>query len=148
MAITDLDLNFGIDLSTIVDRLLGLGYFVLVEDLQEAAVTIENETAVPPAAFVGVASETAELNKLIGGRAQRVTCRISILFVEMLSRADGALVDTIEQTRKAIIRQLVGFTPGRALSALEYERYQPRAQGDGLFWGEVIFVTSYRYTAS
>lgn len=139
-------LNFAIDLGSVRDRLSSLSHFTSVTNLQAAVLAIENMNAIPPAAFVAVASETAERNKTIGGLSQRVGVTVSVLFcVPSESAADDA-GDELEETRKAVIRILLGFVPGRALSHLEFDRYLLRANGDGLIWGEVLMRTSYRLT--
>lgn len=135
---------FGPDFAAIRDRVASLGYFVTVTDIQNAAMAIEDSLGVPPMAFLSTASETAEPNKTIGGHDQRVTARLSILFAIGTERAAHDGKDAAEQLRKAIIRLLIGWTPPRALGPLNYDRYLVRSVGDGLFWGEVLFVTTYR----
>ncbi|MBA3668433.1 MAG: hypothetical protein H0W65_12065 [Sphingomonas sp.] len=100
--------------------------------------------ALPPAAFVAVASETAEPNKTIGDFVQRVNVTISILFCVPAERADGKAGDDLEDARKAVIRILLGWVPERALGQLQFQRYLLRASGEGLIWGEVLMTTSYR----
>lgn len=135
---------FGPDFDAIRDRIASLGYFVTVTDIQSAAMAIEDSLGVPPMAFLSTASETAEPNKTIGGHAQRVTARLSVLFAIGTERAAHDGKDASEQLRKALIRLLIGWTPPGALGPLQYDRYLVRSVGDGLFWGEVLFVTSYR----
>lgn len=142
----DPPLDFSIDLTTIRERLKLLNYFIDVEGIEEAAYAMENETGYPPRAYVSVASETAEPNKLIGGIAQVVHVSISILFCEPYVRSDQPTRDVVEKTRRAIIRQLVGFVPDRAERFLEYDRYTLRAISGGCIWGEVLFRTRYRFT--
>jgi len=137
-------LDFAVDLDDVRDRLLLLQYFVSVTDVADAVQAIEDFPAVPPAAYVSIASETAQPNQLIGGHAQRVLTTISVLFCEQAARQDRDTRDRMEATRKAIIRQLIAWTPNRAAGPLQYARYLLRASGDGLVWGEVLFSTSYR----
>lgn len=138
------DLDFAVDLESVRERLSALSYFTSVTNLQDATVAIENMNALPPAAFVAVASETGEPNKTIGDFAQRVNVTISILFCVPAERADGKAGDELEDTRKAVIRILLGWVPDRALGQLQFQRYLLRASGDGLIWGEVLMTTSYR----
>lgn len=137
---------FGPDFTAIRDRVAGLNYFTTVTDIQNAAQAIEESQGIPPMAFVSTASEAAETNKQIGGHAQRVATRVSVLFAIGMDRAAHDDKDFAEQIRKALILTFAGWTPPGALGPLQYERYQPRAMGDGLFWGEVLFLTSYRLT--
>jgi hypothetical protein len=138
------ELEFAIDLDEVRDRLRGLKYFTSVETLQEANLDPAEMSGIPPMAFVAVASETAERNKLIGTLAQRVTVRISTLFCIPAERADENARDELDEARRAVIRILLGWTPTRALDWLEYDRFLFRASRDGLLWGEVIMSTSYR----
>lgn len=143
-------LAFGVDLTDVRDRLDALSYFVVVEDLRAASEILAADDGfgfVPPAAFVSVASESADRDRMIrgaGGHAQRVNVTLSVLFAESDARADRKGDDQVEETRKAIIRQLIFWTPNRAAAALQYDRYLLRASGNGLVWGEVLFRTSYR----
>lgn len=139
-------MDFAIDLESVRDRLTGLSHFTSVTNLQAAVLAIENMNATPPAAFVAIASETAEANKLVGGLSQRVNVTISALFCVPAESASDSAGDELEDTRKAVIRILLGFTPGRAMKALEFDRYLLRQSGDGLIWGEVLMRTSYRLT--
>lgn len=135
---------FGPDFVAIRDRVASLGYFLTVTDIQNAALAIEESRGMPPMAFLSTASETAEPNKTIGGHAQRVTVRLSILFAIGMERAADDGNDMAEQLRKALIRLMMGWVPPGAAGPLNYDRYAVRAIGDGLFWGEVLFLTSYR----
>lgn len=137
------ELDFGVDLETVRERLAGLKYFTAVSTLQEASLEIENLTGIPPLAFVSTVSETAELNKLIGAWSQRVTTRVSVLFCVPAERAAGDARDDLEETRKAVIRILLAWTPDGADSPLQYDRFLLRASRDGLIWGEVIMRTLY-----
>jgi len=142
---TDPALDFGVDLPEIRDRLLAMGYFLSVTDILEASEALdETLSAAPPAAFVGTASERAEPNRTTGGHSQRVEVEIAVLFAESTSRFDRKATDQLEQTRKAVTRQLLAFVPKGAGKALEYVRYRVVKIGDGLAWGEVTFSTSYR----
>ncbi len=138
------ELAFAVDLDSVRDRLSTLSYFNSVTNLQEATIAIESMNALPPAAFVAVASETAEPNKTIGDFVQRVNVTISILFCVPAERADGKAGDDLEDARKAVIRILLGWVPERALGQLQFQRYLLRASGEGLIWGEVLMTTSYR----
>jgi len=139
-------LDFSVDLDSVRDRIKGLKYFVTVEDLAAASEALGNEDSfgfVAPAAFVSVASETAEPNKTIGGRhRQRLTVTLSILFAESSARADRDGTDRADRTRKALIRQLAGWRPNGALGPLQYTRYLIRATGGGYVWGEVMLATT------
>jgi hypothetical protein len=135
---------FGPDFVAIRDRLATLGYFVTITDVLNAANAIEESEGVPPAAFVSTAAETGQPNKLVGGHAQRVAVRLSILFVVGTERAAHDTKDVTEQLRKAIIRLFMGWVAPGTDSPMNYDRYLPRAMGEGLFWGEVLFTTSYR----
>jgi len=140
-------LDFGVDLGSIRDRVILLKYFLSVTDVLDASEALdETLPAAPPAAFVGVASERAEPNKTIGGHSQRVRVEIAILFAESTSRFDREARDQLDLTRRALIRQLVAWTPKNAGEGLEYSRYRVVKIGDGLAWGEVTFTTSYRLT--
>jgi hypothetical protein len=141
---TDPDpLDFAVNLTSVRDRLSTLAYFNSVSDLQEATLNIENLTGIPPLAFVSVASETADPNKLIGGLSQRVTVSISVLFCVAAEAADRRPKDALDETRRAVIRILLGWTPVGAEKALEYQRFLLRASRDGLIWGEVLMRTLY-----
>lgn len=141
-------LDFGVDLSDVVTRIEGLGYFVSVRDIQAATQAIQDEIVLPPAAFVSVANETAEANRLIGGHRQRVNVTLSVIFAEQVQRAAGDTRDTVELVRKALMRQLVGWKPRNAEAALEYDRYLLRGMTDNVIWCEVLFRTSYAYTVA
>lgn len=142
-------LAFAVDLESVRARVATLAYFNAVEAIQDATVAAENMNVVPPAAFVSVARETAEPNRMsTGAIVQRVAVTLSILFAVPAERADGKAGDEVEQTRKAVIRILLAWTPGGADKPLEYERYQLRATGDGLVWGEVLMRTVYRLTSA
>lgn len=138
-------LDFGVDLSTVRDRLNGLSYFLSVTDILEASEALdETLPASPPAAFVGVSSERALPNKLIQGHAQHVDVQVEVLFVELAARFDRNARDRMERTRKAIIRILLGFRPRNAERNLGYVDYRVVSIGNGLAWGSVTFSTSYR----
>jgi hypothetical protein len=141
----DPTLEFAVDLASVRDRVAALSYFNAVEAIQDATNVFEQFSVVPPAAFVSVARESAEPNRMATGPiSQRVTVDLSTLFAVPAERRDGGTGDEVEATRLAVIRILHGFTPTRALKPLEYVRYQLRATGDGLVWGEVIMRTVYR----
>lgn len=139
-------LAFAVDLNSVRDRLATLSYFLSVQNIQDATNALEHLDALPPAAFVSTARETAEKNKVIGGHSQRVSTTISVLFCVPAERAADDAADVVEETRKAVIRILLGWTPAGAGDPLNYERYLLRATGDGLIWGEVLMTTSYRLT--
>jgi hypothetical protein len=143
-----------IDLSTIRAELRGIttvldqgypqGGFLSVSDWSSASDAIENGNAVPPAAYVSLAREAPDPNRLSsGGRAQRVRSQISALFCLAAERADDERADPVEIARGSIIQKLTGFVPGGAVEALSYAGYALRAEGDGLVWGEVLFSTSW-----
>lgn len=137
------ELDFGIDLDSVRKRLCELSYFTDVSTLQEATLDLDNLSGIPPLAYVAVASETAEDNKLIGAWSQRVTTRVSVLFCIPAERADEKPRDVVEETRKAVIRILIAWTPEGADSPMQYDRFLLRASQDGLIWGEVLMRTSY-----
>jgi hypothetical protein len=140
-------LGFAIDLGSVRQRLLALKYFLSVTDIQAASAAMTGEIVRTPCAFVSVASETAEPNRFIrgaGGHAQRVTVQLSVLFAEQLARKDAKGVDQVERTRKAVIRQLVAWTPDGAEQPLDYDRYVLRATSDVDVFGECLFRTTYR----
>lgn len=139
-------LAFGVDLKSVRDRLLAVGYFLDVFDMLDLADAMEEAPAIPPAAFVQVAGESAEPNVLIQGYRQRVTISLSVVFVESAARLDRTTKDKLERTRKMIIRQLIGWKPTGADKALEFDRYLLRAVGEGLVYGECLFRTSYSLT--
>jgi hypothetical protein len=141
-------LAFAVDLDSIRDRLATLEYFNGVTTITDGTAAAENLDLLPPWAFVSVPREVAEKSKLIGGHRQRVAVSISILFAVPAERADEQTGDVVEDTRKAVIRILLAWTPARAEKALEYERYQLRASGDGLVWAEVIMTTEYFLSAT
>jgi hypothetical protein len=138
-------LDFAIDLSDVRDRLRSLSYFTDVQDMQEATLDLENLSGIPPLAYVSTVSETAEENKTTGGWSQRVTSDISVLFCVPAERADERPRDVVEDTRKAVIRILVGWQPKGAEYPLAYVRFLLRASRDGLVWAEVITRTTYFY---
>lgn len=138
-------LDFGIDLDDVRQRIEAMAYFLSVTGIFEASEALdETIAAAPPAAFVGVATEVAAPNRLIGGHSQHVDVSLSILFVESVSRFDRRGKDQLERTRKALIRQLIAWKPRNAQEGLQYQAYRVVALGDGLAWGEVTFATSYR----
>jgi len=139
-------LDFGIDMASVQARLELLGYFRAVEDVLGASEALDQTVpAAPPAAFIGIGRENATPNDVIGGgHRQRVTTELAVLFVELASRFDGATKGQMEQTRKAIIRQLIGWKPIGAQVPLEYAAYRIVEIGNGLAWGEVTFTTTYR----
>lgn len=142
-------LAFGPDLKDVAERVEGLAFFLLVGDIQKAEEAIAGRLPfTPPAAFVSIVNEQAQSGNLIsaGGYAQRVGFRLSILFAIKAQRADDETRDMMERTRKAIMRQLVAWTPIGAEKALEYDRYLIRLIADGLCWGEVLFRGSYRFS--
>lgn len=118
--------------------------FLSVGDWTSATNAIENGDAVPPAAYVTLSRETPAPNRLSsGGSAQNVPAYVSVLFCLGAYRADDRRSDPIETARKAIIRRLVGFTPGGAVKAFRYAGYQLRSEGQGFVWGEVMLVTAW-----
>ncbi len=141
---SDPTLDFGPDLDHVRRRVADLSYFNSVTDLQAATVAIVEMNALPPAAFVSIASETAEPNKLVTTISQRVNVTISTLFCVPVERASGCAGDEMDETRRAVIRILLGFTPDRAEKPLEYDRFLLRVSEDGLIWGEVLMRTCYR----
>lgn len=141
-------LDFGVDLDSVRDRVMTLSYFNGATTIQDGTLAIENVSVLPPWAFVSVARETAEPNRTAtGAKRQRVAVTISILFAVPAERADGETGDVVEEARKAVIRILLAWTPRGAEKALEYQRYQLRATGDGLVWGEVLMGTEYLLSA-
>lgn len=142
-------LDFGIDMASVQARLELLGRFRAVEDVLAASEALDQTLpAAPPAAFIGIGRENADPNRYVGGHAQQVTTELAVLFVEPASRLDGATKGQMEQTRKAIIRQLIGWTPAGAEKPLEYAAYRVVEIGNGLAWGEVTFTTTYRVSTA
>lgn len=137
------ELDFAIDLDDVRKRLCGLSYFTDVSTLQEATLDLDNMSGIPPLAYVTTASQTGEPNRLIGAFSQRVTTRISVLFCIPAERADGKPRDVLEETWKAVVRILLGWTPAGSESALEFDRFLLRASRDGLIWGEVLMRAVY-----
>jgi hypothetical protein len=122
---------FGVNLASIRDRLRALDYFTGVEDIQSGAEAISGLAAfIPPAAFVSIASESYEPNKVIGGHRQRATVSVSVLFCIAGERIAGDTSDEVEQARKVILAQLAGWQPegaetsprGVALQCAAYRR--------------------------
>lgn len=137
-------LDFGIDLDDVAARLTGMSYFVSVQGIMDASEALdETVPAIPPAAFLGITSETAAPNKLIGGHRQRVAVRLAVLFVEATGRFDRKGDKALDRTRKGITRMLIGWKPKGCETALEYAGYRVVRIGDGLVWGEVTFDTTY-----
>jgi len=137
-------LAFAVDLEDVRKRLCSLSYFTDVSCLQEAMLDLDKGiSGIPPLAYVSTASETAERNKLIGDISQRVTQVVSVLFCVPLERADEKPRDVVEETRKAVIRILLGWTPAGAEKGLEYDRFLLRVSRDALVWGEVLMRTTY-----
>lgn len=124
-----------------IDTIPDTGHFVSVSDWSSATDAMEHGCGgFLPQAFVVLADEKADANRLATGRAQRITSTVSILFVIASDRADGERTDAIEVTRGSIIQRMVGFVPGGAVSGLSYAGYALRAEGDGEVWGEVRFA--------
>lgn len=139
-------LNFsGIDLVDIRDRLRGLSFFQVVEDIQSAAQIIDGDISFnPPAAFVMTESESFEKNRYAaGGHAQRANVVVSVLYCIPTQRAANDLSDEVEQAKRAIRELLRGWTPKGAQIALEAFRWRVRLIGDGVVWCEWLFRTSY-----
>lgn len=140
-------LAFGVDLEDVRERLSSLKYFTTVERLQDFVLDIEEGVSgTPPLAYVSVASETAEPNKLSGGPdawSQRVTVTVSVLFCIPASRADEKPMDDVEDARKAVVRMLLAWTPKGAESPFQFARFLLRDSRDGLIWSEVLMRTSY-----
>lgn len=136
---------FGVDLESIRERLETLGYFTSVQDIQGGAEALSGLTAfLPPAAFVSVARESYEGNKLAtGGHSQRANPVVSILFCVPSQRADNAAGDEVEQARKAIAGLLKGWQPPGAMKPLELVDYRVRLIADGLVWGEWQMKTAF-----
>jgi hypothetical protein len=131
-------------ITTLLDPGVPSGGFLTVSDWSSASDAIEHGDAVPPAAYVSLARETPDPNRLSsGGRAQRVRATISTLFCLGAERADDERTDPIEVARGSIIQTLVGFVPGGAVDALDYAGYQLRAEGGGLVWAEVLLSCSW-----
>lgn len=140
-------LVFGVDLDSVVARLKALDVFVSVSDIEAATVAIEEAKAIPPMAFVSVASETAEPNKTIGGHSQRVTVVVSTLFCIKAYRRDDESRHATDLMRRTVIRQLTAWKPEGAERGLNYNRFLMRGIIDGLIWGEVLTSTVYRFQA-
>lgn len=120
------------------------GGFLSVSDALSGADAMAYADAVPPAAYVSLASETPDRNRLAsGGRAQRVRSRVSVLFCLGAERADDERADAVERCRGALIASLTGFKPTGAVDAFDYAGYSLRAQVAGLLFGEVLFSTSW-----
>jgi hypothetical protein len=142
-------LDFAINLGSVRDRLVALEYFLSVTDILAASEALDDTVpASPPAAFVAVSRESAEPNKLIGAHAQRVNATLAVLFVESAARFDRSAKDQLERTRKAVIRQLVAWTPDGAGHPLNYVGYRVAGMDDGLVWGEASFATSWRLSTT
>jgi hypothetical protein len=142
------ELDFGVNLDTVRDRLAQLNYFTDVQTLQDATLDLESGLrGIPPLAYVSTTSETAEPNRLIGpgSWSQRVTVTISAMFCIPAERADEKPMDEVERTRRAVTRILVGWTPDGAESPLQYYRFLLRGSRDGLIWGEVLTRTVFHY---
>ncbi len=138
------ELQFGVDLDSVRERLKGLEYFLAVEDVETAGRAIEEQNAYPPAIYVSIASEGAEQAQRIGDPSQRVTVVLSALYCEPLARSDRETRDRIDLTRRMVIRRLFQWKPAGAQQAFRYDRSLIRAMGAGLIWGEVLMRTSYR----
>lgn len=134
----------GIDLDSVVARLKAAQVFTTVEDIEAATVAIEEARSVPPAAYVSVASETAEPNKLIGRHAQRVTVVISTLFCIKAYRRDAESRHALDRVKRIVLAQLVGWKPDGGEVAFEYQRFLMRGIIDGVIWGEVLTRSTYR----
>jgi hypothetical protein len=141
----DASLDFGLDLTEVRDRVRTLSYFTDVLSLEDATLDLQKGIeGIPPLAYVSTVSETASPNRLTGTLAQRVTVKVSVLFCIPIARADKAAREEMDETRKAVVRILLGWRPTNALDWLEYDRFLLRASDDGLLWGEVLMSTSYR----
>lgn len=136
-------LDFGIDLDDVRERLRTLRYFLTVEGIEDGTTAIEEGCAMPPSAYASIASETAEPNKLIGNKRQRVNVVVSVLYAENAARIDGERRDTVDATKKAVIAIMRNWTPKGAIRALEYDRFRQRAIIDGTIWAEVLFTSAY-----
>lgn len=122
----------------------GVPGFLTTSDWSSATDAIDNGNGAPPAAYVSLAREQAEPNRLSsGGRAQRVRSTVSVLFCLPSERADDERADPVEIARGSIIAKLIGFTPRGAVKGFDYAGWGLRAEGDGLVWGEVLFATSW-----
>jgi hypothetical protein len=141
---------FGVDLSSIRDRLALLDYFTGIHDIQAGSEAMAGlRPFIPPAAFVSISAETYEPNRYAAGaHGQRATPIISVLCALPAARADDALGDEVEQARKVVLAQLNGWTPDGAGKALEARRYSIRSVDAGLVWFEWLFATSFQLISS
>lgn len=141
----DPPLDFGIDLDSIAARLADLGYFNGVEGIERASTAFDEIDYLPPYAFVSNAAESAERMKRIGaGEAYQVTVDFSVLFCIPAERRDEKAVEVVEKARRAVMRQLLQWTPDGAECPLRYRRWLVKSVGGGLIWGEVIMWATYR----
>lgn len=147
-------LDYSVDLDSVADRLRLLNHFTDVQGVLAGSEAMEDVVpARPPAAFVGVASETGRPNQTVGGgHSQHIDVVLAVLFVEQSARlkseANARAIDPLEITKRGVIRQLIGWTPRNAQQPLNFVGYRPIALGDGLAWGEARFSTSYRLTTA
>lgn len=137
-------LDFGVDLSTVVERVEALQYFATVADIIAATEALDADVpASAPAAFVAISDERARPNRYDGGHTQEVDCDLTILFVESSARFARDTKDVVDTTKRALIRQFIGWQPDGAGKPLDYVRYRVVQTGGGFVWAEVVFTTRY-----
>lgn len=138
-------LDFGVDLSTVVERVEALQYFATVADIIAATEALDADVpASAPAAFVAISDERARPNRYTGGHDQEVDCDLTILFVESSARFARDTKDVVDTTKRALIRQFIGWQPDGAGVPLDYVRFRVVQIGNGFVWAEVVFTTRYR----
>lgn len=141
---------FGLDLASVRTKLVGLGYFLSVTDVLAATEALdESLPASPPAAFIGVATETAGPNRVMGSGklSQRVDVVLSVLFAESASRFDRAAEDQVDATKRKVVGALLGWKPTGVERQLNYRGFRVVSVGGGLAWGEVLFGSTFLLTA-
>lgn len=133
-----------IDLRNVRERIERLQLFNRVGTITTAADAMENEQFIPPAAFVSTAFERAAPNRLSTGRhRQLVQQGISVLWVQGAERADAEPVDVVDDTRRRLILDLIGWRPVGADMPLQYQSFSVPLIGGGLIWSELVFNGSY-----
>lgn len=129
-----------------LEKAPGKKRFKAVGGVLEAADAMENMPGRPPLAFVAIASERGQPNTTQGIHDQKVNSVVAVLMALAVERSDGAvqLTDEAEETRKAVIGSLTGWTPPGARKAFNYDGYRVVRMAQGLAWIECAFSSGWR----
>lgn len=129
---------------SIQDRIRTLDLFTKVGDIVDAAEEMQALQCRPPAAFVGIESETASRANLTGVHDQRIATSIAVVFVVRTQRSAARRQDEIARFRGQLIANLSGWKPEGAVTALDYKGFRVIGVLTGFIWVQVNFVCEWR----